>query len=55
MEIIYRLIRDVCLFIIIGVFLTEDPILMKLLISLFALVIYFIMDKNIETVESNKN
>jgi len=55
MEIIYKLIRDICLFIIIGVFLTENPILMKLLISLFALVIYFIMDKSIETVESNKN
>lgn len=55
MEIIYRLIRDVCLFIIIGIFLTEDPILMKLIVTLFALVIYFIMNKNIETVESNEN
>jgi len=54
MGIIYRLIRDVCLFIIIGVFLTENPIIIKLIVSLVALVVYFAMNKYIDSLESNK-
>ena len=54
MDILYRLIRDICLFIIIGVFLTENPIVIKLLISLLALVVYFFTNKGLDSVESNQ-
>jgi|TARA_B110000495_G_C22991904_1_gene584229 Na+/H+ antiporter NhaA len=49
--IIYRLIRDACLFIIIGIFFTEDTMATKLIVVLLALAIYFAMNKYIDPVE----
>ena len=54
MEIVYKLIRDICLFIIIGMFVTENTILLKLTISLFALLVYFAMNSSLDSFERNE-
>jgi len=52
--ILYRLIRDLCLVIIIAIFFTEDPITTKLIIGLSSLVMYFFMSIRVDSAESNK-